>query len=54
MCTNWSKYAGTGESDGRVEAEMASVQASHREDRFMEDIRGALKSKNYTVKIPDA
>ena len=28
---------------------MTSVQASHREDRLMEDMEGVLKRKNYTV-----
>ena len=30
---------------------MTSVQASHREDRLMEDVKGALISKNYAVRL---
>ena len=30
---------------------MTSVQTSRRDERFMEDIKGALKSKNYSVGV---
>ena len=29
---------------------MTAVQASHREERLMEDVKGALESKNYSVR----
>ena len=44
MRSNWSRPS------WRV-GEMVSVQASHRDGRFMEDIKGVLKSKNYTVSV---
>ena len=33
---------------------MTSVQTSCRDERFMEDIKGALKSKNYSVGVSNA
>ena len=33
---------------------MSSVQTSRRDERFMEDIKGALKSKNYSVGVSNA
>ena len=29
---------------------MTAVQANHREERLMEDVKGALESKNYSVR----
>lgn len=38
----------------RLAVKMTSVQASRRDERFMEDIKGALKSKNYSVSVCNA